>query len=62
MKRGGRLILSIGMGLLGIVIVAFLRFRYIYLTEGELFVAFWPAWLIVAGLFIAAIVLLRGVK
>lgn len=58
MSRGGRLVLGIGLALLALAVTARLRWLGWRLTEGELLVAYWPAWLLVVALVAGAAVLL----
>lgn len=62
MKRGGRLVISLGLGLLGALVVVWARIQTLRLTEGEALVALWPAWLLAAALLLAAAWLLNGVR
>lgn len=50
MRRGGRLVLGIGLLILAALIGLWGRIVGWQLTEGELFVALWPAWLLALGL------------
>lgn len=48
LSRGGRLVLAIGLILLVFAIIGWARGQALHLTEGEAFLAFWPAWLVAA--------------